>query len=162
MKNRNWTVNIVALVTALMASLVLMMSTQSAVYSFQKNQELKDNCKAYKLADNVEKQIEIDIDEELVNVSSVKLRGEKYASPDGLTTLPLNKTKNESEYYDCSVEAKDLLLEVQQVYEDYLHGSCKDFESVIRGEVPVPTKNGVKANVNAAKEFYDRYCVNYN
>ena len=162
MKNRNWTVTVAAVVTALVASLVLVMSTQPAVYSFQKSQELNDNCKAYKLSDNVEKQIQIDIDEESVNVSSVKLRGEKYASPDELTTLPLKKTKNESEYYDCSVEAKNLLLEVQQVYEDYIAGSCKDFESVIRGGVPVPTKNGVKASVNAAKEFYDRYCVNYN
>lgn len=150
--------NTTAFLVAFISALAVVAVSHPMVHGFQLDQDLKENCKNYKLSKSIEKRIHIDIEKEVVSVNSPELMGQRNVAADGSIRLPLQKTKDSSEYKDCSAEAKEILQETQQVYEDYLEGSCKDFVSVINGEVPVPVKNGIKANVNAAKEFYNQYC----
>ena len=157
MKNIN-SLNTTAFLAALISAVIVVAASHPIVHGFQINQELKENCKNYNLSKSVEKRIHIDIEDEVVTVNSTELMGRRNVAADGSIRLPLKKTEESSEYNDCSAEAREILLETQQVYADYLEGSCKDFATVITGEVPVPVKNGIKANVNAAKEFYNQFC----
>lgn len=146
---------IVAILTAFATSTLTMLLFQPLALSFQLNQELQNNCAEYKLPYGLDKRIEINIEESSVYIDPVESSDQ---SIDDVVRLPLKKTKNVQEYAGCSVEAKKILYEVQSVYEDYITDSCADFKSVIEGRVPVPTKNGVTANPDAAKEFVSLYC----
>ncbi len=158
MKNSAICTKIFALTVAFIIALGLVMAVHPLVYGYQREQELKENCASYKLSRNADKKILIDIEEDIVSIKANDLRGKPKATSDGQIDLPLKKASNAGGFEGCTSDAMSILNEVQEVYQDYITESCSDFKLIIEGEREVPTKNGITANVDAAREFYDWYC----
>lgn len=149
----------VAVISAFLISLFTIMYMQPMVSGYQLDQELKDNCKTYKLPATSEKNIQIDIDSEVVEVTPREGQEKPYELGKEIIRLPLKKTKSDLNNSECTSEARDILTEVQDVYQGYIKETCRDLESVVKGDVPLPTKNGIVANINGAEEFLNIYCV---
>ena len=140
-------------VCAFITATVFVMLLNPTLASFQENHELDINCSKFKYNKNIEQKVVIDIESDVVLVTDILSNNEEVE-----VKLPLKKTKTESDYSECSSDAKDLLKKVQTDYVDYIKESCDDFYKVINGEKAIPEKNGIKANINGAKDFVDKFC----
>lgn len=150
--------NSFSIIVGVLTAFLFVVTTQPAVSAYQLKQELKDNCKAYKLPYAADKKIEIDIENEVVEITSPKLK--KDVSSSESIKLPLINPETNPDYASCTTEAKEILLVAQDVYDDYVSESCEDFKAIISGEKPLPERDGKKADIAGAKDFYGRFCTN--
>lgn len=148
--------NIVSISLAFLTSLICVFSVNHIVYSFQKDNALKADCKNYNLTSTVEKKVEIDIEEEIVYVSERFIDNDQNDAY--VYKLPLLKSKNQNDLVECSPQSINFLNEVQSIYKEYITESCADFKHILQDKDAVPVKNGVKANIEGAKEFVNKFC----
>lgn len=135
-----------SLILALYLSFVLIPQTLAQL---QISEELSNNCANTIFPKDTEKNTVLDEEHGVVYVSWYE-NGHDVA-----IKLPYQPNNN---FQGCSEEIKGLLNHVKGVHDKYISDLCIDFEDIIGGKKPLPEKNGLKANIEGAKNFVNKYC----
>lgn len=139
--------NFIAASLALVSVLYLLSSSIviSAITDFQ----LKKNCASAQFPKDVSKDTLLDPEGGILYVRWTE-DGENFE-----IKLPFDAKGN---FDGCSQHAKNMLNFAKQDYENQIKGLCKSFTQIIKGERPVPQKNGERLNVQAAADFVTQHC----
>lgn len=139
----------------ILAALTAFTVVTPALADFQIGLELANNCANYNLAEDVRKDITIDIENGVVSVTP-----HDNSNLKGNTTilLPFSKSAGVVNYSSCSAQATKLLTNVQKSHDEYISKACENFKAIVSGAKPLEVKNGEVAHMEGAVQFVKQYC----
>lgn len=143
---KNMVILVISLVFALYLSFIVIPQTLAQL---QVSEELSDNCANTIFPKDTEKNTILDEEGGVVYVSWYE------NGQDVNVKLPYQPN---SGFFGCSEEVKGLLNHVKEVNDKYISDLCVDFKNIIGGKKPLPERNGMRANIEGARNFLNKHC----